>query len=282
MATKREIKGTIHELDARIAEISENNKDNPESKKEIDAKIKVFNKYKLFPIKADRKKKEEIIKKIKLNNFNEQEIHNQQEILKQTINFNRTIDRFKKKIEVEIRSGKNVKKNEKILKGFEEVEIPISKDIRRALNIHKKRIFLRPRTTEDIRNRIKYYSGQDYSFLIIDRFSRPELIPEKELEKKNQDANLVAWALNRYRDNVDATYEKEKRKFAIKDPKKWKLKQKVFKKIYKVLDHNIQIATNKSYNKKLVQRGEDGKMVTDQSEYPVRLRIVAEMIVMSI
>lgn len=282
MATKRDIKGTLHELDARLAEITEEGKEHPKGKKEIDNIIRIFNKHKLFPGKPSRAKKEEIVKKLKVNNINEQEVINQQEILKQTINFNRAIDRFKKKVETEIRSGKNVKKNEKILKGFEEVEIPISKDIRRALNIHKKRIFLRPKSTEDIRNRIKYYSGQDYSFLVIDRFSKPTLIPIKELEKLNQDGNISAWAINRFRDNVDATYEKEKKKFATKDPKKWKLKQKAFKKIYKVLDHNLQIATNKSYNKKLVQRDEEGKIVTDQSEYPIRLRIVAEMIVMSI
>lgn len=282
MANKKEIKGTIHELDAQLAKTFDEEKEKPKSKKQIDSIIKTFNKLKLFPEKATKVKKEEIVKKLKINNFDEQEIINQQEILKQTINFNRAIDRFKKKIETDIRAGKNVRKNEKILKGFEEVEIPISNEIRRALNIHKKRIFLRPKSTEDIRNRIKYYSGQDYSFLIIDRFSKPTLIPEKELEKLNQDDNIIVWALNRFRENVDTTYEKEKRKFATKDPKKWKLKKKAFSKIYKVLDHNLQIATNKKYNKKLVQRDETGKIVTDQSEYPVRLRIVSEMIVMSI
>lgn len=286
MPTKKEERGTIHELDSRLAEVAQNEEAKPHTKKQIADKIKEFNALKLFPAKADRKKKEEIVKNLKLNNYNEQEIITQLELLKITQNFNRLIERNKIKIEDEIRgarkSGKNISKLEKIYKGFEEIEISIPKDMRIALNIHKKRIRLIHKGTDEIRNRIKYYSGQEYSFLVKDGFSRPTLIPEEELQKINQEGNVTAYMLDKFRKDVDNTYDKEQRKFSKSDPEKWKLKQKVFKKIYKALDHNLKIATGQKYNKKLVQRDDEGNIIKDQSEYPVSLKILDEQIIMYI
>lgn len=279
MATKREKQGTVHELDSILANIEEADKYKPHTKIQINKYIKLFDKYKLFPAKADRKKKEKIIKQIKSLNISEADIKSNQVILKSVLNYNRLIDRERRKVENEIRSGKNVKENDRILKGQEKKEIKIPEKIRNDLKLRDKFVRLIKYNTEPIRNKIKLASGQDYDFVIKNGFGRPIIVPYKKLQEIRKKGNVVEFLLQQFEKDIKEVYERDKRKYSKSEPKKWKSKKKVYEKILKeVIDHNLQIATNKRYNEPFVKRDKKGHITKKDSRIPILMDIFDEVI----
>lgn len=277
MATEREKQGTIHDLEAQLAAISEYDNSVPANKAAINHYIKEFNKLGLFPKGATKAKKEAIIKKIIVANFNEGDVTEQQQILDSTIKYNRLIDRIRKKLQDEASRGKNMKKNEDYLRMREKYEVNIPRKIREDLHIHDKAVRLFKYDPTPTRNRIKYFSGQDYGFLIRDGFNKPYIIPYKKLQEIRKKGNVVEFLLKKYEEGIDLAYQKDKKKY-FKDKKKWAAKQKVYKKLYKIVGHNLQIATNEKYHKKLIQRDTEGNIKKDNSEYPVFMKILDETI----
>lgn len=279
MATEQEKKGTIHDIEAQLAHMAEFDKMNPKTKKDIDNYIRIFTELKLFTpsVSRSRKKKEAIVKKIKVMNFSEERIIREQGILKSITNFNAIINRQKRKYENLILARKDVKKNDDILNGREKVEVKLPLKVRTDLKIHEKAIRLQKFSSVATTNRIKFYSGQDYMFMIKDGFNRPSFISYDELQKIREEGNVVEWLIKKFIIDVDSAYDRDRRKY-FKDKKKWKSKEKVYKKIYKVLKHNLQIATNQKYNKQLVEKDDKGKVLKNNHEYPVMMDIFAEMI----
>lgn len=275
---KRDIQNTIHELSIQLANIAQMDNVNPVSIKDKNEYVKIFDKYKLFPENINKKQKLEIVSKLKLINFNEAYLKDEIDQLNAIKKFNTIINRKRIKIENEVRAGKNVKANMLILNNIEPIEVQIPKDIRSVLRIQEKRIKLKKISTKETRNRIKYYSGQNYDFLIKDNFNKPYYINYNELQELRKKDKVVEFVLNKLKIAVKAFYDKDKKALALSDKKKWSAKQKVYDKIFKVLEHNIQIATNKQYNKKFVTRDEKGNIVKSESEYPINMDITGELI----
>lgn len=275
---KRDIQNTIHELSIQLANIAQMDNVNPVSIKDKNEYVKIFDKYKLFPENINRKQKLEIVSKLKLINFNEAYLKDEIEQLNAIKKFNTIINRKRIKLENEVRAGKNVKANMLILNNIEPIEVQIPKDIRSVLRIQEKRIKLNKISTKETKNRIKYYSGQNYDFLIKDNFNKPYYISYNELQELRKKDKVVEFVLNKLKIAVKAFYDKDKKALALSDKKKWSAKQKVYDKIFKVLEHNTQIATNKHYNKKFVTRDEKGNIVKSESEYPINMDITGELI----
>lgn len=275
---KRDIQNTIHELSIQLANIAQMDNVNPVSIKDKNEYVKIFDKYKLFPENINRKQKLEIVSKLKLINFNEAYLKDEIDQLNAIKKFNTIINRKRIKLENEVRAGKNVKANMLILNNIEPIEVQIPKDIRSVLRIQEKRIKLKKISTKETRNRIKYYSGQNYDFLIKDNFNKPYYISYNELQELRKKDKVVEFVLNKLKIAVKAFYDKDKKALALSDKKKWSAKQKVYDKIFKVLEHNTQIATNKQYNKKFVTRDEKGNIVKSESEYPINMDITGELI----
>lgn len=278
MATKKDKRGTIHEIEAELADIEQKGTIRVENTKQINYYIEMFNELKLFPKNADSKKKKEIISNLKVENINELEISIELSVLDSTIKYNKLIEKERKKIQNQIKAGKKVRLNKRILDEKEKIEIDIPRDIRNNLQIYNKAVLLRKKSDFQPKNRIKYYSGQDYNFVVRTGFARQIIISENELQKIRKEGNVTEYLIKRFETDVTNAYNSDKKKFAVKDPKKWKAKEKVFKKLFKVIQHNLQIATNKKYNKKLVSRDEDGNISKDDSEYPILMKILDELI----
>lgn len=279
MATEKEKKGTIHEIEAQLANLAEFDSMNPKTRDDIDDYIRIYSELKLFtPTQLkDKKKRDKLIKSIRVMNFSEDRIKREQGILKSINNFNKIIARQKLKIEKLIRAKKDVKKNDDILRGREKIEVKLPLKVRTDLKIHEKNIRLQTFSTIATANRIKFYSGQDYMFMVKDGFGKPFFISYDELQKIRIEGNVIEWLLKKFKSDVDDAYQRDKKRY-FKDKKKWKSKEKVYNKIFKVLKHNLEIATNKKYNKKLVEKNEKGEIKKDTSEYPVFMEIFAEMI----
>lgn len=270
--------GTIHEIAIQLANIAELDNINPVATKDKNEYVKLLDKYKMFPKDATRKQKIEIVSKLKLMNFNESEIMEQQDILKAINTYNRIVDKKRREVENEILAGKNVKKNDLILKNVEKVEINIPRPIRNHLKIYEKAVKLKKFSTIATKNRINYYSGLNYKFLIKDGFSKPYYIDYDKLQKIRRDGNVVVYLLGNFESSVNVAYEKDRLLLEKSDKKRWQVKQRVYNKILKVIAHNKEIATNKKYNKKLVTKDKDGKIIKDNSEYPVLMDILDELI----
>lgn len=275
---KKDIQNTIHELSIQLSNIAQMDNVNPVSTKDKNEYVKIFEKYKLFPKDINKKQKLEIVSKLKLMNFNEAFLKDEIEQLSAISKFNRIIDKKRIEIENEVRAGKNVKANMLLLNNIETIEVQIPKDIRSILRIQEKRIRLKKIDKKETKNRIKYYSGQNYDFLIKDNFNKPYYINYDSLQKLRKEDKVVEFVLNKLKSAVEVFYEKDKKALSQSDKKKWSAKQKVYSKIFKVLDHNIQIATNKKYNKKFVVKDEKGNVVKSESEYPINMDITGELI----
>lgn len=281
MASKKEKQGTIHELESQLANIEMLGEHHPKTSKQISKYKKIYNELKLFPKGADDKKKKEIIKNVKIMNFNEEEIIENQRILKALEAYNRIIEKERRKVEDEIRSGKSVAANDKILKGYEKKEINIPDKIRGELKIYDKDIRLVKYSLEPQKNKIKYASGQDYNFVIRNGFGRALIIPYKKLQKLREEGNVTEDLLKQFEKDVQLTYEKDKKKLEKsnkkEDRQKWKSKKKVYEKILnEVIEHNIQIATNKKYNKPFVKRDKKGNISDKDSRIPIMMDIDKE------
>lgn len=270
--------GTIHEIAVQLANLAQLDVMNPKTTQEKSFYRKKFEKFNLFQKNISNAKKREIISSLKISNFKEDEILHYQGVLKSVNEFNKIIEEKREQIEEDIRAGINVRKNDQRLRNLEPVEIDIPRSIRSDLRIVHKAVRLKKYDSETVKNKIKYFSGQDYDFLIKDRFNKPYLIPYSKLQKLRRDGNVVKFLLEKFREGIDGAYERDKKRYSKKEAKKWAQKKKVYAKLYKVIEHNIQIATNKKYNKKLVSRDEENKMVKNNSEYPVLMDIFDEMI----
>ncbi len=270
--------GTIHEIAIQLANIAELDGINPGTTKEKNDYVKLLDKYKLFSKDATAKEKKQIVSKLKLMNFSEVEIVEQQSILKSINTYNRLIDKKRREVEEEIMAGKNVKINDLVLKNVEKIEINIPRHIRNNLKVYEKKVRLKKYDTKTTKNRIKYYSGQDYDFLIKDGFSRPYYVSYDKIQSIRREDKIVSFLLSNFEASVNAAYERDRHLLEKSDKKKWQAKQRVYNKILKVINHNKEIASNKKYNKKLVTRDKDGKILKDNSEYPVLMDIIDELI----
>lgn len=278
MATKKEKQGTVHDIDNQLAASEQFDESKPRTAKQITKLVKDFERLKLFPRGATKKKKEDIIKSVSLTRFDEEEIEQQLQKIKSVEKLNRIIEKERRKKENEIRSRKNVRENDLVLKGKERAEVEIPRSIRDDLGIQEKAIYLYKRNSDQFKNKLKYYSGQDYNFVVKTGFQKPFTVPEKELQEKRKEGNTSAFLLNEFEKRVKETYDRDKKALQTKNKKKWKAKEKVYSKIFKVIEHNKKIATNKKYNKKLVTREEGGAMSKNNSEYPVMMEILDELI----
>lgn len=279
MATAREKRGTVHDLSAQIANIEQVEQHHPHTKKQIAKYKKLFNEYGLFPRGADNKKKNEIISNLKIVNIDENKLIDNQKILKSLESYNRLIEKERKKLEDEAISGKNMIKNDNILKYKNKIEINIPDKIRSELGIYDKEIYLKRYALEPIKNKIKYYSGQDYNFLIKNGFGRPVIISNKQIQKLRKEGKLIQYVLYKFKEDVEETYARDKQKFSVKEKQKWKSKKKVYDKILnEVLEHNIQIATNKKYNKPFVKRNKKGEISDKDSRIPILMDIFTDVI----
>jgi len=270
--------GTIHEIAIQLANIAELDNVNPSTTKDKNEYVKLLDKFKLFKKNATPKQKRDIVSKLKLMNFNENEIQDQQDILKSINTYNRLIDKKRKEVEDEILAGKNVKKNDLILKNIDKVEINIPRPIRNNLKIYDKAVKLKKYSTVATKNRINYYSGLNYKFLIKDGFSKPYYLDYDKVQEIRRNGNIILFLLGNFEKSVNEAYEKDRLLLEKNDKKKWLIKQRVYNKVLKVINHNKEIAANKKYNKKLVTRDKDGKIVKDNSEYPVLMDITDELI----
>jgi hypothetical protein len=275
---KKDLQNTVHELSIQLSNIAQMDNINPVKIKEKNNYVKLLDKYKLFTKDLSKKRKLEIVSKLKLMNFNEAFLIEEIEILKAIKKFNSIIN--KKTIEIQdlVRAGKDVKINELIRKGVEPVEVKLPKDVRERLRIQEKKIKLIKTDTIETSNRIKYYSGQDYKFLIKDGFSEPYYISYDKLQKLRKEDKVVEFVLNKLESSVRDIYNKDKKIISQSEKKKWSAKLKVYDKLFKVLNHNIQIATNKQYNKKFVTRDEEGNIIKSDSEYPINMEMTGELI----
>lgn len=276
---KKDIIGTIHDLQIQLANMAELDNINPDTTKSKNEYKKALEKFKLFPKNSSEKDKKQIISKLKLMNFNESEIVEQQKILKSINSYNRLINKKIIEIENEVRSGKNVKKNMLILKLIDKVEIEIPRNIRSDLRIYEKQVKLNKISTKSTKNRIRYYAGLNYEFLIKDGFSKNYYINYEKVQKIRREGNIVEYLLNIFKNSVISYYEKDKKLYSKSEPKKWEAKKKIYNKILnEVLQHNLEIATNKKYNKPFVKRDKDGKISKEDSEIPILMEITDELI----
>jgi hypothetical protein len=276
---KKDRIGTIHDLPIQLANMAEMDEINPVSIKDKNEYIKILEKYNIFKKNLTLKEKKKIVSSLKVMNFNEKEIEYQKRTLKQITSYNRIIDKKRIEIENEIRSGKNVKVNDLILKNVEPVEVEIPRDIRINLRIHEKSVLLRKIKTSYTKNRINYYSGLNYNFLIKDGFNKPYFISYDKLQSKRRDGTVVEFLLENFKNGVIISYQKDKKALSESDKKKWAAKKLVYDKIVnEVLDHNIKIATNKEYNEPFVKRDKDGKISKRDSKIPILMDITGELI----
>ena len=270
--------GTILELPIQLANMAELDKINPVNVKEKNSYIKLLDKYKLFPTDATAKKKRDIVSKLKIMNFNENEIQEQQSILKSINAFNRLVDKKTRQLEDEIMSGKNVKFNDLVLKNVEKIELNITKEMRRNLKIYEKKIRLNKFSSVETKNNIKFYSGLNYKFSIKDGFSKRYYVDYELVQKLRRENKIVEFVLNNFEKSLKELYEKDKKLLSKVEPKKWNNKLKVYNKLFKVLEHNMQIATNNKYNKKFIVKDEEGNTIKEKQEYPILMDIIDNMI----
>lgn len=270
--------GTIHELPIVLVNLSELNKIKPKTSKQKNEYLKMFDKYKLFKSNLLIKDKNTIISNLNVINFNISEIEEQKSILSSINSFNRLINKKIIEVEENIRAGINVKENVKILKKEIGLEFDIPKNIRRTLRITNKSVFLIKYNTRQTENRIKFYSGQNYSFLIKDSFNSPYFMDYNSMQDLRKKDKSVYQLLLNMSVGLTNILNKDKKELSKKEPKKWKIKNNIYSKILKVINHNIEVATNRKYNKNLVTKDNNKKIVKINGEYPILMNVFDELI----
>lgn len=277
--TRKERQGTIHDLESQIVNLEQIEEHHPHTKKQIAKYKKLFNEYGLFPKGANNKKKNEIISKLKIVNIDENKIIDNQKILKALESYNRLVDKETRRLKLESMSGKNMIKNEKILQRKEKIELNIPDRIRSDLKIFDKEVLLRKYYVKPFENKVKYYSGQDYNFVITNGFGKALIISDSKLKKLRKEKNIVEFLVNEFKKDVEASYEKDKQKYSKKERNTWKKKKYVYDKILnEVMEHNLKIARGEQYNKPFIKKDKKGNILKKDSEIPIFMKIFGENI----
>lgn len=202
-------------------------------------------------------------------------------ILKQKLKFLKEFNKIveNKRIELEeyVRGGLNVKNNNDVLRNKSKIELDIPKRLRVLLSndyqqLKLKEFYLKPIDEFNYKNYINYYSGKKFDFILDTGFSRHKI----KFEDLKKDAvlterNFVLKLINQYKKDIDLAFKKDKE---TKTKQEFKKVEKVYEKIYKVIEHNKNITSEKEYTKPLFERNEEGDYVRSGGEYPMMFELL--------
>ena len=196
--------------------------------------------------------------------------------LKALKQFNEIIDKKREEIEEYVRARVNVKINNDILRNKKKVELNVPKNIRTLLsNDHQqlklKEFYLKEIDEFTYKNYINFHTGKKFDFILDTGFKKHKISYDKLKEDSVlSEKNLINILLDIYKKDVDEGYENDKK---TNTKQEFKKKQNVYNKIYKVLEHNKNIASDKSYTRPLFSRNEKGDYIRSAGEYPMMFDI---------
>lgn len=203
-------------------------------------------------------------------------------ILKQKLKalkeFNKIVENKRIQLEDYVRARVNVKINDEILKNKTKVELDVPKRIRVLLSndfqqLKLKEFYLKELNDFTYQNYIKFYSGKKFDFVLNTGFKKHKISYNKlKNEIVLNEKNFASKLIELYKKDVDEAYEKDKKNKKQKEFNK--LKTKVYEKIYKVIEHNKNISSEKEYNKPLFQINEEGDYVRSSGEYPIMFELL--------
>lgn len=202
-------------------------------------------------------------------------------ILKQKLKalkeFNKIVEEKKIEIEDNIRARVNVKNNDDILRNRKKIELNIPKRIRSLLSndyqqLKLKEFYLKPIDEFTYKNYINFYTGKKFDFVVDTGFKKHKISYDKLKEETVlTEKNFILKLIEDYKKDVQWAYDNDKK---TKDKKEFKKIEKVYAKIFKVIEHNINIASEKKYIKPLYQRNEQGDYVRSAGEYPMMFELL--------
>ena len=220
------------------------------------------------------------------------EVREWEAIKKALYAFNKIVRKKRIQLEEEASSGKNTKKNYEILQNKSSVELKVSKDIRETLvnnypRIFKQREFLLKEIPYGYAtNKINYYSGKDFYFIIDSGFKK-HFVTKDEIKRQTvlTSKSFAAYLLNIFEKdfNESLTYKVSKNY----SKKELKIRERVYDKIRNVIAYNREIIfgeATKLYEKK--QGGQSANwrknIKRDDGKYPILFSLLEELITLSV
>jgi hypothetical protein len=197
--------------------------------------------------------------------------------LKSLKEFNEIIENKRIELEDYVKGGLNVKNNMAILKNDKKIELEIPKKLRTILSndfqqLKLKEFYLRPIDEFKYKNYINFYSGKKFDFILDTGFSKHKIkFDDLKKDVVLTEKNFVKKLISKYKEDIDAAYEKDKK---TKNKQEFKKIEKVYEKIYKVIQHNENITSEKEYTKPLFERNEEGDYVRSGGEYPMMFELL--------
>lgn len=196
------------------------------------------------------------------------------EIVKKALQkYNKVVKDERERLEDEVKSGKNVNKNMKILSGkegviTEQLDLPKVKmpdgSLKKISTVLSSKFYsfklkersLKELNYEQINNKINYFSGKDFYFIVDTGFGKVK-VDSSEMKKlsKMSEENVSEFLVNKYKEVFESRIENDKKKISKEEQKR---REFVYDKIRSSINHNLSVATNKQYKTPLAQRNKKG------------------------
>lgn len=211
---------------------------------------------------------------------------------KALLQFNKIVRNKRNALAREGASGKNMKQNDLLLKNKKLIEIDVSGNVRQALDKIYPRIFkqkafvLKEIPYGYINNKIDYFSGKPFDFIIDTGFSR-HYIPSKEIKKEVllTKKNFASYLLDIFEKDFKSSLKIGNLK--KRTAKEIKNRNKVFDKIEAVITHNRAIVSGTAKyiikKKKGGQRKNETKNIDrEEGKYPILFNLLDELLLLYI
>lgn len=211
---------------------------------------------------------------------------------KALLQFNKIIRKKRNALAREGASGKNMVKNDLFLKTKKPIEIDVSGEIREALVkiypriFKKKEFYLNEIEYDYINNKIAYFSGKPYNFIIDTGFDK-HYIPSKEIKKEVllTKKNFASYLLDIFESDFRKALKFNKNKRIT--GRELKNRNKVFDKIEAVIIHNRAIISGTAkYVIKKKKGGQKKNAVQnidrEEGKYPILFNLLDELLLLYI
>lgn len=208
------------------------------------------------------------------------------EIKKAIRKFNKKIRDKRHELEDEVRAGKNVKLNMEYLRGEKRVDMDLPKSVtkplaKRFFTFKLKNQILKEAPYDYINNKINFFEGKDFDFTIDTGFGKHKLsVNDVRKMVVMSESNIVEVLINLYKKDFERVVERDKKKLGKKE---FASRKKVYDKIEMVIAHNLHIATDATYDKKLGRVDKKGNFKKKgKGEYPMLMEFLDEVISLKI
>ena len=194
--------------------------------------------------------------------------------------FNRAVRSKRKEFENNILAGKNVKDSDDYIRLRKKIVLDIKPWIRETLQneyymFKYNDFFLKEIDYFRLNNKINYYSGKSFYFIIDCSFKKYKAT-ESKIKKmtKLSEENFALFLLEKYEEGFN---EQNKLDKSTLTKEQFKKRQKMYGKLDMVIAHNKAIASDEGYDNELYELDKSGNFIKKEGRYPMMFELRDEV-----